>query len=217
MLTLSKKGQDLVRLYTTMANSGYDRADGSSVDVAFSDFESRRFRSHIKKIFDKHKIKTVLDYGCGGSDWNETGFDPNSGHSALKYYNIENAFRYEPARNIDERAASVADCVLSFDVLEHIFISDVPNVLRDMFSNAKKIVVLNVACYPASARLPNGENAHITVRPPLWWKGQVDSIASEFPSIEVYLGCSESYGKLGFFNVFGESIWQNSPTFVTNF
>jgi hypothetical protein len=27
-----------------------------------------------------------------------------------------------------------------------------------------------VACYPAQKRLPNGENAHATIRPVEWWK-----------------------------------------------
>ena len=57
-----------------------------------------------------------------------------------------------------------------FDVLEHIFISDIPYVIHDVFSYSKKLVIINVACYEASALLPNGENTHITVRPPLWWK-----------------------------------------------
>ena len=28
---------------------------------------------------------------------------------------------------------------------------------------------INVACYNAAALLPNGENAHVTVRAPSWW------------------------------------------------
>ena len=57
--------------------------------------------------------------------------------------------------------------VLCFDVLEHIFINDIPWVLKELFENAKQCVIINVAFYKAAALLPNGENAHITVRPPL--------------------------------------------------
>ncbi len=80
------------------------------------------------------------------------GFD-TSGKSAKEFYCLEKVNRYEPARNIDERV--VSDAVLNFDVLEHIFIADVQSVLKDIFSYASKIVVINVACYPASALLPN--------------------------------------------------------------
>ena len=62
----------------------------------------------------------------------------------------------------DERAS--VDCVACFDVLEHIYVLEVGTVLRNIFSHAKKLVILNVVCYEASALLPNGENAHITVR-----------------------------------------------------
>ena len=53
------------------------------------------------------------------------------------------------------------DLVLCFDVLEHIFINDIPWVLKELFENAKQCVIINVACYKAAALLPNGENAHI--------------------------------------------------------
>ena len=46
-----------------------------------------------------------------------------------------------------------------------IFISDIPTVLRDMFSYAKSLILINVACFPAAAKLPNGENAHCTLKP----------------------------------------------------
>lgn len=215
MLELSPKGKSLVDMYTQMANCGYDRHDGKRVETAFSDFESRKIKEHIKKIFNKHSVASILDYGCGGSDWYAPGFDSATGMSAVDYYQIECALRYEPARSLDDRAVNAADCVISFDVLEHVFISDVPKVIEDMFINARAILILNVACYPASARLPNGENAHITVRPPIWWKGQVDSIASRHPDITVYLGCSQSYGQIGFFSPFGETIWQQSASFET--
>ncbi len=171
ILKFSKKGQELIELYERMAMEGYDRTDQQRVDAAFSDFELRAYREQVRPIFNEHSISTVLDYGCGGSDWRSSGFDETSGQSAMEYFKLQDAYRYEPARDIDERQQ--VDCVVSFDVLEHIFVSDVTCVLRDIFSYASKLIVLNIACYPAAAKLPNGENAHITVRHPLWWKGGV--------------------------------------------
>lgn len=37
---------------------------------------------------------------------------------------------------------------------------------------------------------PNGENAHVTVRNPLRWKGFLDSISSDFNSISTVLICT---------------------------
>ena len=208
----SQKGQDLIKMYETMATEGYDRTDQTRVDNAFSDFELRPFRAQIRSLFEQHAISSILDYGCGGSDWSVAGFDDASNQSAVEYFNLRNAYRYEPARDIDER--QVVDCVVSFDVLEHIFIADVPSVLRDMFSCASKLLVLNIACYPAAAMLPNGENAHVTVRHPFWWRGMVDSISVEYPATTVYLICSTAWRECNAFPEWSADMWQESPTYV---
>ena len=210
----SSKGRELIDQYIKMADEGYQRRDGNFVENAFSDFELRPFRELIKETLKKYKATTVLDYGCGGADWTHKGFDKESGKSAIDYFGVSQASLYEPAREIDQRG--LHDCVVSFDVLEHIFISDVPNVIRDMLKCAKKIAIINCACYPANALLPNGENAHVTVRHPIWWKGMFDAIAPEFPNVDIFLCCSESYGKLGKFEIFSDGQRQNSPSFVNN-
>ena len=208
----SKKGLELLQMYESMALHGYERQDNSKVEVAFSDFELRAYRNQIKPVFNEYQIECVLDYGCGGSDWNTLGFDPDTNQSASEYFSLINAWRYEPARNIDER--QTVDCVVSFDVLEHIFIADVPNVLRDMFSYASKLLILNIACYPAAAKLPNGENAHITVRDPLWWKGMVDCISIEFPQVKVWLICSTGWRQSSDFKIWSAGQWQDSAAFT---
>ena len=197
-----------------MVREGYERIDQVKVDVAFSDFELRPYRPHIRKILTDHGVSSVLDYGCGGSDWRAEGFDDASGQSALEYFKLKNAYRYEPARGLDERRP--VDCVISFDMLEHIFVADVPAVLRDMFSYATKIMVINVACYPAAAKLPNGENAHVTVRHPIWWKGMVDSLCVEYPHVVVYLICSTGWRKSNSFPQWSANKWLESKTFVIN-
>ena len=211
-INFSKKGQELIAMYESMAKHGYERQDQTHVDVAFSDFELRAYRNQIQKVFFEHQISTVLDYGCGGSDWTVKDFDPETHQTAIEYFKLQNAWRYEPARGLDERQR--AECVVSFDVLEHIFISDVPAVLRDMFSYASKLLVLNIACYPAAAKLPNGENAHITVRDPIWWKGMLDCISTEFPNVSVWLICSTGWRQSSDFRMWSAGEWQESQTFV---
>ena len=213
-LNFSPKGQKLINMYAQMAESGYERTDHSLVEDAFSDFELRGYRTLVKKIFDEVGISSVLDYGCGGSDWSIDGFDSDSNKSACEFFNLEKAYRYEPARELDERLP--VDCVISFDVLEHIFITDVPLVLRDMFRYANKLLFLNIACYPAAAKLPNGENAHITVREPIWWKGMLDSISIEFPEVKVYLMCSTGWRDSTAFPIWHAQSWQDTSLFVIN-
>ena len=212
--TLSNKGQQLIEMYKAMANDGYMRADGEArkPEDVFSDFESRFYRSSIKEQFIKYDIKTILDYGCGGSDWTSKNFSQNS-ESAQEFYNLDECFRFEPARELDERRQ--VDCVLNFDVLEHVFIADVEATLNDIFSYAKKLVILNIACYPAAAKLPNGENAHITNRHPYWWKAQVDNFALKFPNVYIQLLTSLEWRKTDAFPLYRGKDWIDSKNFVT--
>jgi hypothetical protein len=209
----SPKGLKLIEMYEQMADQGYERGDGKKVESAYNDFELKKFRDHVSTYIKTPYIKTVLDYGCGGSNWDAPDFEPSNGQSAKEYFDLENVYYYEPARDMDERQK--VDCVVNFDVLEHIFISDVPAVLRDICSYAKQMVIINVACYDAAARLPNGENAHITVRKPQWWKGVLDVISIEHPHLNMVLFCSTGYNKVVNFNVWRAQNWQDSEKFVT--
>ncbi len=205
----SPKGQQLLDLYNQMADSGYMTSSGRKIEAAYNDFELVKFKQAVSEQFDKYEIKSVLDYGCGGSDWeNQQIFN---GQSAKKYFDLDHIYRYEPARDIDER--TTADAVVCFDVMEHIFVSDVPNVLRDILSCASTLAVINVACYRAAALLPNGENAHITQRPPHWWKGMVDAVSIEFPHVSVFLLCSTAYDNADAFPVFCDAVRQADPCF----
>ena len=213
-MVLSKKGQELINLYTSMIETGVRRSDGiKNPKGVFNEFGARYYRVNLKRDFDLHKIKSTLDYGCGGSDWMLEGFEPETNQSAKEYFGLNECYRYEPARDIDERQK--VDCVINFDVLEHIFIADVSNVIDEIFSYATKLVVLNIACYPAAALLPNGENAHITVRHALWWKAQVDQIALRYPDISVLLIASPGYLEAEAFPIYKANDWLNGSTFTT--
>ena len=99
-LELSKQGKELIKLYENMARDGYKRTDGIEIKKAFSDFELRKFRDLCKEKISSENIKTVLDYGGGGSNWEEPNFDPLTGESAKKFFNVQEVTTYEPARNL---------------------------------------------------------------------------------------------------------------------
>jgi hypothetical protein len=215
MLTnkLSKKGQKLIAMYTTMANEGYQTSAGEKIEEAYNDFELRKVRDFVLSKFVEYKIASVLDYGCGGSDWTKPGFDGVK--SAKDFFKLKSVYRYEPARSLDQRKR--ADAVVCFDVLEHIFVSDVANIIRDIFSYSKKLVIINVACYEARALLPNGENAHVTVRNASWWKGVIDSVSTEFPGINVNLICSSAYNQMTAFPTFSDRMRQKDKNFCIEY
>ena len=212
-MELSAKGKKLIKMYEIMANQGYARVDGVVVTDAFSDFEIRFYREFIKPILLDYGIESILDYGAGGSDWEKANFDEN-GQSAKSYFNLQDVYKYEPARNVDQRQC--VDCVVCFDVLEHIYIYDIKRIICDLFRYAKKIVIINVACYSAAAKLPNGENAHVTVRDPHWWKGVLDSISIDYPDVSILLLCSTAWRDTSKFAIWSANGWNNSEQFVIN-
>jgi len=212
---LSKQGQELIKLYEKMAQDGYKRTDGIKVEKAFSDFELRKFRNLCKEKISNKQIKTILDYGGGGSNWDEPNFEPTTGETAKKFFDVEKVTTFEPARNLLEKKKS--DCVVCMDVLEHIYIADIPNVVEELFSLTNNLLIISVACYKAAALLPNGENAHITIRPPLWWKGVIDTIAVNYKNIEIMLICSNTFKSGVIFESFKANDWFQSSKYSNDF
>ena len=213
-MKLSKKGNDLIKLYEDMATKGIDRVDGTRKEKVYNDFQLRKFRNICKHQISNKKIKTVLDYGGGGSDWDAPAYDPGTNQSAKQFFQIERVHTFEPARGLMEKKK--ADCVVCMDVLEHIFIEDIPKVVSELFSLSKKLLVVNVACYKAAALLPNGENAHITVRAADWWKGVFDVISSNYKDIEVFLICSNTFSSGVIFKSFKFGDWALTEGYTTN-
>ena len=197
MFQLSNQYNELINYYKQMAENGYNRVDGTFVKNVYSDAEPHKFADQLKKIVEFFDAKNGLDYGSGGSNLNETKLA--NGVKFIDYIGLQKIQSFEPARNKKKKYKS--DIVLCFDVLEHVFINDVPWVLNDLFKYATKCIVINVACYNAAALLPNGENAHITVRPPSWWLGQIECISSIHPDIYWALFTSESYNNSKFYGV----------------
>ena len=197
MFQLSNQYDELLAQYKIMAKEGYNRSDGSFVKNVYSDAEPLKFSDQLEKIIGHFNAKTALDYGSGGSDLNKTKL--SNGEKFIDYIGLNKIHSFEPARS--KRRKRKSDIVLCFDVLEHIFINDVPWVINDLFKYANKCIVINVACYNAAALLPNGENAHITVRPPSWWLGQIECISSLHPDVYWALFTSESYNKSNFYGV----------------
>lgn len=200
-ISLSKKGQELIEHYKKMFTDGYYRKDGSFIKNTYQSFELKKFEKYISPQFNFFNIKKVLDYGSGGSDWERKDFFLQK--SAKDHFNLNKVIKYEPARDLNNLES--CDCVVCFDVLEHVHLNDLSNILFNIYSHAKKLVILQVACYEAAALLPTGENAHITQRPPMWWKGFIDNFTIGFPKINTMLFCSTKYSQAELFKT-----WNNA-------
>ena len=61
--------------------------------------------------------------------------------------------------------------------------------------------------------MPTGENAHITVRNPDWWKGMIDAISINYEEVEVVLICSQTYSSGVIFETFRSGDWNETEEF----
>jgi hypothetical protein len=69
-------------------------------------------------------------------------------------------------------------------MLEHCPEQDIDWIVDEIFSFAEHFLFATIACYPAGKRLPNGENAHCTLRPPEWWEEVMSRAATKYPAVQ---------------------------------
>ena len=67
----SQKGLELISMYKEMSEKGYKLKSGGTIEsgAVYSDFELSKVKDKVRDIFTRYNIKTVLDYGSGGSNW----------------------------------------------------------------------------------------------------------------------------------------------------
>ena len=109
---------------------------------------------------DYLKPKTILDFGCGKANLIK--------ELVHRYPNIE-FYGYDPAiPGRDVLPIEKADLVINTDVLEHIPEEILPSVIEKIASTSDH-VIFELHHALAYQILPNGENAHCTVKPPQWY------------------------------------------------
>lgn len=130
----------------------------------------------VKRLIARTQSQSVLDYGSGkGLQYQTTPVrvDGEAGEweSVGDYWDIDYVACYDPCYPpYAELPGTRFDGVISTDVLEHCPEEDLTWIVEELFGLADKFVFASIAGYPARKQLPNGENAHCTVRPLQWWE-----------------------------------------------
>ena len=91
---------------------------------------------------------------------------------------------YDPAVEAwEHKPSDPVDIVTCLDVLEHIEMSSIDAVLRDIHQLTKHFCYLVIDLQPAVKTLADGRNAHILLAPSEWW---ITRISQLFPCIACF-------------------------------
>jgi len=122
-----------------------------------------RAKDSIKSYLEKYKCKTLLDYGCGAAlQYSKYRLD--------EYWDITRLYCYDPGvEQFEKKPTEKYEAVINTDVLEHIPEASVYDVIQDIYTYADKFVYFSIATVPSRAILPNGENAHCTLKTHTEW------------------------------------------------
>jgi FkbM family methyltransferase len=178
----SPRYRELIELYGRMHTHGEQKL-GIPAEKTFPGTSLAKHVPRIKRLIERTGARTILDYGAGkGLQYRPQKVVVDGEHVADgigEYWDVDEVRCFDPGYAPHSALPEGKfDAVVSTDVLEHCPEEDLPWILDEIFGYADRFVYLNVACFPARKTLPNGENAHITVRPPQWWRELVGAHAT---------------------------------------
>jgi len=183
----SQRYLELTQMYREMHLSG-ERFLGIPPDQTFPGLSLPPQAARIRRLIERTGAVNILDYGSGKGQQYEKSFRLADGtvvENVQDYWGVDYVQCYDPSYPpFSKLPTGKFDGVISTDVLEHCPEEDVPWIVAEMFSFAERFVFANVACYPAKKRLPNGENAHCTIKPVEWWIKVVGDVAAGHPGLE---------------------------------
>jgi hypothetical protein len=125
----------------------------------------------IARLCQNNGIGSVLDYGCGKGTL----------APVLKAIGLDVA-EYDPAIPGKDGEPCKAGLVVCVDVMEHVEPNCVDDVLQHIAGLAKSLAYFMIDNGPANKTLPDGRNAHLTVKDQAWWRERL----SKYFDIKVF-------------------------------
>ena len=117
---------------------------------------------YVKSVLNhvnKYNPKSILDFGCGKGKL-KTGL-------AKHEIDID---EYDPAiPNKKKIPKEQYDLITTTDVLEHIYEDEIPTICKEFISLQPETMFHAICTRAAHKKLPDGTNAHKTIRDIEWW------------------------------------------------
>jgi hypothetical protein len=135
----------------------------------FPGYSIRPYLVQITELVMESGAKTLLDYGCGAGKQ----------YSAECWHMLWNIMPtlYDPAvAEFSKRPTGQFDGVICTDVLEHVPHEELGSVIGELVAYSRLWCFVSVCCRPAkpNKNLPDGRNAHVTIRPEIWWQRRLE-------------------------------------------
>tara|TARA_B100000674_G_scaffold186800_1_gene151738 strand:- start:2654 stop:3328 length:675 start_codon:yes stop_codon:yes gene_type:complete len=137
----------------------------------------------LPKALDRmHELKfcsSFLDYGTGKGKLLQYIRSSITHPIALK--------GYDPAvEQYSSKPNETFDIVTCLDVLEHIELDTIDNVITDIKNYTNNFCYLVIDLQPAVKTLADGRNAHILLAPPDWWHNKISQHFKAFTTFPLY-------------------------------
>jgi len=174
----SARYREILGYYRQMHEHGDPERNLPAVEM----FDGKSLPQHVGAIMGlitETGAKTILDYGSGKGRFYASELKSEDGISypnLQAYWGVDEITCYDPGyKPFSKLPQGPFNGVVSTDVLEHCPEDDLSWIIGEIFSFASAFVYLNVCTLPAFRLLPNGENAHCTIKPPEWWVSLIDA------------------------------------------
>lgn len=129
-------------------------------------------KGYINNMVTNYNCKTVFDYGCGKGYQYFNGNIHSDWGCSVTLFDIG-------VPELSNKPNKKFDIVISTDVLEHCETIDIPDILKEINDYATNCVLVSISVREAQKTLPDGRNAHLTVKPKEWWMEQINKVADK--------------------------------------
>lgn len=129
-------------------------------------------KDYINRMKNLYDCNSILDYGCGKGYQYTRYFVHNEWNCPVTLFDIG-------VDDISIKPNYKVDFVVSTDVLEHCEEAAITEILKELNDYAEKCVLVSISTREAKKTLPDGRNAHLTVKPGDWWLEKIKEVADK--------------------------------------